>query len=191
MSISDALGTPASVDLPAGRINYRERGTGRPVVFVHGLLVNGDLWRKVVPQVAEAGFRCITPDWPLGSHEVAMRPDADLSPAGLAATLAAFLDALDLDDVVLVANDTGGALTQLVMTRHPDRIGGVVLTNCDAFERFFPPLFRYLQWLPRIPGAVPLMAQSMRLRLVRQLPNAFGSLTHRAIDADAMASYVE
>jgi pimeloyl-ACP methyl ester carboxylesterase len=190
MSITESLGPALSVDLPAGRIHYRERGSGRPVVFVHGLLVNGDLWREVVPTVAAAGYRCLTPDWPLGSHGAAMKPDAQLRPPDLAALIAAFLDALELEDVVLVANDTGGALTQLVMTQHPQRVGGVVLTNCDAFERFFPPLFAYLKVLPRIPGGLSLMAQSMRFRFVRQMPNAFGSLTHRPIPEDVMASYV-
>src|SRR5262245_29081952 len=109
MAQSDALGDKHEIELPSGRNHYRDRGSGRPVVFIHGLLVNGDLWRDVVPTVADAGFRCITPDLPLGSHETPMHPDADLSPPGLAATIASFLDSLGLDDAVLVANDTGGA----------------------------------------------------------------------------------
>src|SRR4051812_33517821 len=190
MSISESLGTPHSIDLPAGRINYRERGSGRPVVFVHGFLVNGDLWRAVVPTVAEAGYRCITPDWPLGSHGSPMREDADLTPPGLAALIASFLEAVSLDDAVLVANDTGGAITQLVMTQHPRRVGAAVLTNCDAFERFFPPLFQYLRVLPRVPGSLSLMALTMRVRPLQRLPMAFGQLTHRPIAPDVMASYV-
>jgi pimeloyl-ACP methyl ester carboxylesterase len=190
MSISESLGTAQYVELPAGPIHYRERGSGRPVVFVHGLLVNGDLWRNVVPAVASAGYRCLTPDWPLGSHGAAMHADAELKPPHLAGLIAAFLDALELEDVVLVANDTGGALTQLVMTQHPQRVGAVVLTNCDAFERFFPPLFQYLRMLPRIPGALPLMAQTMRSRVLQRMPMAFGRLTHRPIPDDVMASYV-
>src|ERR671918_734812 len=110
MSRSEALGTVREVDLPAGRIRYRECGEGPPVVYVHGLLVNADLWRAVVPPVAAAGFRCISPDWPFGSHELPV-PDADLSPPGVAAMLASFLDRLDLRDVTVVANDTGGGLT--------------------------------------------------------------------------------
>ncbi len=88
------------------------------MVFVHGLLVNADLWRDVVPVVADTGLRCIAPDWPMGSHPTAV-PGADLSPPGLAALIAAFLERLDLDDVSIVANDTGGAITQILMTRHP------------------------------------------------------------------------
>ncbi|MFL6239879.1 MAG: alpha/beta fold hydrolase [Actinomycetes bacterium] len=191
MSISESLGAPQSVDLAAGRIHYRERGSGRSVVFVHGFLVNGDLWRNVVPTVAEAGYRCITPDWPLGSHGEPMRTGAELKPPHLAGIVASFLDALDLEDVVLVANDTGGAVTQLVMTQHPQRVGAVVLTNCDAFERFFPPLFQYLKVLPRVPGALLMMGLTMRSRALQRMPIAFGKLTHRPISADVMSSYVQ
>src|SRR5204863_975283 len=116
---------------------------------------------------------CITPDWPLGSHGSPMRADAELKPPHLAALVAAFLDVLNLDDVVLVANDTGGAITQLVMTQHPQRVGAVVLTNCDAFERFFPPLIAYLTVMPKIPCALPFMAQTFRFRIVWQIPKVF------------------
>src|SRR5919197_4044419 len=124
MARSQALGTVHEVDLQVGRIRYRERGQGPPVVFVHGLLVNADLWRAVVTPLAEAGFRCIAPDWPLGAHQLPV-PDADLSPPGVAALLAAFLERLDLAEVIVVANDTGGAITQLLMTQLPDRLGRV------------------------------------------------------------------
>ena len=106
------------IELTPGTIRYRDVGRGEPIVFVHGLLVNGDLWRKVVPPLARS-FRCIVPDLPLGSHVTAMRPDADLTPPGLARLIADLLAALDLRDVTLVGNDTGGALCQLVATRPP------------------------------------------------------------------------
>src|SRR5436309_462564 len=127
MNRSEGLGSQHQVTLPHGEIRYFERGSGRPVVFVHGVLTNAELWRNVVPGVAEAGFRCIAPDWPLGSHEIPMRPDADLTPTGVADLIAAFLEALDLRDVILVANDTGGALTQIMLSRHPDRVARVIL----------------------------------------------------------------
>src|SRR5438874_10453979 len=111
MSVSKALGDPKEAKLEQGTIRYRERGTGEPIVFVHGLLVNGDLWRKVVPELAN-DFRCITPDWPLGSHEVPMSHEADLTPTGLAKLIADFLAALALENVTLVGNDSGGALSQ-------------------------------------------------------------------------------
>ena len=151
MARSAELGTVREADLATARIQYRERGDGPPVVFVHGLLVNADLWRGVVPRVAEAGFRCIAPDWPLGSHEVAV-PDADLTPPGVAALIAEFLEKLDLHDVTIVANDTGGALTQILMTQHPERIARVVLTPSDSFTHFFPLLFRPLTGSGPHPG---------------------------------------
>src|SRR6187431_3451552 len=110
MAISEALGQEKEVQLPQGTIRYRERGTGEPIVFVHGALVNADLWRKVVPELAK-DFRCITPDWPLGSHEVPMNADADLTTAGVAQLINDFLVALDLENVTLVGNDSGGALS--------------------------------------------------------------------------------
>jgi pimeloyl-ACP methyl ester carboxylesterase len=189
MSISDQLGAVHKVDVPGGSIEYRERGAGRPVLFVHGLLVNGDIWRNVVPVLAEAGYRCVTPDWPLGSHRVPM-PGADLTPPGVAALIASFLEALDLRDVTIVANDTGGALTQILITQHPDRVGRVVLTPADCFERFFPPAFAMLPIAARVPGAVWALIQSMRWRALQRLPIAFGWLAKRRMPNEIVDSYL-
>jgi pimeloyl-ACP methyl ester carboxylesterase len=178
MARSEALGEQHEVELPQGTIRYRERGTGAPVVFVHGVLVNGDLWRKVVPRVADAGYRCITPDLPLGAHEVPLDAGADLSPPGLARLIVDFTEALSLDAAVIVANDTGGALTQIAAAHHGDRVGPLVITSCDAFEHFFPTMFKYLSPLTRIPGGLALLARAARLRPVRRAPNAFGWLMH-------------
>jgi pimeloyl-ACP methyl ester carboxylesterase len=82
-----------------------------------------------------------------------MRTQADLSPPGLAELIADFLAALELTDVTVVANDTGGALVQVLMALHPERIGRVVLASCDALERFFPPLFGFLPVMARFPGS--------------------------------------
>jgi pimeloyl-ACP methyl ester carboxylesterase len=189
MAQSSALGDVHDLDLPAGRIRYRELGGGPPVVFVHGLLVNGDIWRRVVPSVSAAGFRCITPDWPLGSHEVAM-PNADLSPPGLAGLIEAFLERLDLRDVTIVANDTGGALTQILMARRPARVGRVVLTSSDSLERFFPPIFAFLGPMARVPGLMSLVAQGLRVRSLHRLPLVFGWLTKRPLPSDVVDSYL-
>src|SRR5689334_8850056 len=166
------------VALPQGTINYSLSGEGPPIVFAHGLLVDGRLWRKVTP-LLEDRFRCIVPNLPLGSHRVPMSPDADLTPPGLAAIVAGFLEALDLQDVVLVANDTGGAISQITAARHPERIGRLLLTNCDAFENFLPPAFRPLQWAARVPGMLTGMMQGMRLTPMRRLPIAYGWLIKR------------
>ena len=189
MSISQGLGELKEVALSAGTLRYRERGRGDPVVFVHGALVNGDLWRDVVPLLADR-YRCITPDWPLGSHEIAMAPDADLSPPGLARIIVSFLDALGIEKATFVGNDTGGALCQFVATEHPSRVSRLVLTDCDAFDIFPPRMFAYLKWCARIPGAIYLTAQSMRLRANRRLPIAFGWLSKRRIPDEISDAYV-
>jgi pimeloyl-ACP methyl ester carboxylesterase len=188
MAASEELGVKRSVALSAGTVEYRERGEGPPVVFVHGLLVNADLWRKVVPLLA--GCRSIAPDWPLGSHSIPMRAGADLSPTGVADLIAEFLAALDLEDVTLVANDTGGALTQILMTRHPERIGRVVLTPSDCFEYFFPPGFAFLPRLLRLPGQTWLMARMVQVKALHRLPFVFGMVARHPIPAEIRESYV-
>ncbi|HKQ76277.1 MAG TPA: alpha/beta hydrolase [Blastocatellia bacterium] len=177
------------VRVPQGSVCYREFGTGAPVVFAHGLMVNGALWRKVAPRLAKR-YRCIVPDWPLGSHNVTLNSDADLSPPGLARLIVDFLAALRLEPVTLVGNDTGGALCQIAAAEYPERIARLVLTNCDAFDNFLPPTFRYLQWGARIPGFVFLTAQAMRWPAVRRLPNAFGLLTKRPLERAVSDAYV-
>jgi len=168
------------IELSSGTIRYRDVGHGPTVVFVHGLLVDGSLWRKVVPPLQDQ-FRCIVPDWPLGSHTIQMKPTADLTPTGVAALIGEFLKALDLTDVTLVANDTGGALTQILIAGGCDRVGRAVLTPCDAFENFLPPPFRPMQYLARIPGGLNLGVQPLRLRILRRLPIAFGWLIKRGV----------
>jgi pimeloyl-ACP methyl ester carboxylesterase len=177
------------IALAPGTIRYRDAGRGAPIVFVHGLLVNGDLWRKVVAPLAR-DFRCIVPDLPLGSHAVAMRADADLRPPALARLIADFIAALDLEDVTLVGNDTGGALCQLVVTRHPERIGRLVLTPCDAFENFPPPLFNYLLWAARVPALLTGLLQTMRIGLLARSPIGYGWLAKHRLDDAALESYV-
>ncbi len=181
--------TEHQVSLGPGTIHYRDSGSGQPIVFVHGLLVNGTLWRKVVPLLDDR-FRCIVPDWPLGAHPVAMRAEADLTPSGLACIVHDFLVALDLADVTLVGNDTGGALCQIVATEHPDRLARLVLTPADAFKNFLPPMFRPLQWAARVPGLLTLTLQSLRFRRLRNLPIALGWLTKRPVDDSVVQGWV-
>jgi pimeloyl-ACP methyl ester carboxylesterase len=178
-----------AVELPQGTIGYRDTGSGPPVLFVHGLLVDGRLWRNVVPRL-EGDFRCIVPDWPLGSHTRALRPDADLSPPGLARIVADLVEALDLDGVTLVGNDTGGAISQLVATRHPERLARLVLTPCDAYENFLPPAFRPLQWAARVPGLIGALLQPTRSATLRRGPLAFGLLVERPIDDEVTDAWL-
>jgi pimeloyl-ACP methyl ester carboxylesterase len=163
------------IRLGVGRVRCHDSGHGEPIVFLHGLLVDGRLWRKVIA-LLDGHARCIAPDLPLGSHRLPFEPDADLSPPGLASIVNDLLETLGLDAVTLVANDTGGAIAQLVAAYHPDRIRRLVLTNCDAFENFLPLWFRPLQYAARAPWLLQVAMQPMRFARVRRSPLAFGWL---------------
>ena len=179
------------IELSHGIVRYRDTGAGQEaIVLLHGLLVGGDLWREVVPRL-ESEFRVIVPDLPLGVHTVALAPEADRSPAGIARLIADFLEALDLRDVTLVGNDSGGALCQLVAVHHPDRVARIVLTPCDAFEVFPPALFKPLVWAARVPGGLTAYLQPLRLRPLQRLPIAFGWLTKRGIDREVVDSWLK
>ncbi len=172
------------VELSQGRIHYEEAGApdGRPVVFVHGVLVDGGVWGAVPERVAAQGLRCLVPTWPMGAHREAMRPGTDLSPKGVAAIVADFLAALDLDDVVLVGNDSGGAISQVVAAEHPERLGALVLTNCDTLEHFPPSVTKVLPPLARVRGGLRALLTPLRAAPLRRSPLGFGLLTHRDID---------
>ena len=187
MTTASPVGVRKRIELPTGTVHYTEAGHGEPIVFVHGVFVNGNLWRKVVARLAD-GYRCIAPDWPLGSHPEPM-PKADLSTPGLAALVAEFLEALDLDGVTLVGNDTGGAICQLVLADHRERLGRLVLTSCDAFETFPPKPFGFLRAIPSIPGAAFSLAQSMRASPIRRLPIAYGWVMKSLPEKAIMDSY--
>jgi pimeloyl-ACP methyl ester carboxylesterase len=177
------------VQLTQGAIRYRELGTGEPLVFVHGLLVNSLLWEPVTDVLAK-DFRVIAPDLPLGSNELPLDDGADTSPPALAKLIAEFLEALDLHDVTLVGNDTGGALCQLVIANHPERVGRLVLTPCDAYENFPPPIFAPTMTALKSPAVVRVLATLMRPRFVQRSPLAYGLLTKRPIPDDVMDSFL-
>jgi pimeloyl-ACP methyl ester carboxylesterase len=190
MAVSEALGERRTVDVPAGTIEYRERGSGAPIVFAHGVGVNGDLWRNVAPALAEGGgYRCIVPDLPLGAHSIPLSGEPDMSLPGLADILASFVDALDLQGAALIANDTGGAITQAYIGRNPERLARLVLTSCDAFDRYPPPAVAYLVTLAKLPGGLRLLGQAVRLKAVQRLPIAYGWATTKPIEPRIMESY--
>ena len=183
------LGGVRECQLPQGTIRYRDAGAGPTLVFVHGVLVNGALWREVVPPLARR-FRCVVPDLPLGAHAHPLRPEAERSPVGIARLLADFLVALDLRDVTLVGNDTGGAICQIVIAEHPERIARLVLTNCDAYDAFFPWQFNGLfHHAPRLFGRryVDVLAWALRTRLAQRL--LLKAVAKRRMDEATLDAY--
>jgi pimeloyl-ACP methyl ester carboxylesterase len=166
------------VELSQGPIRYRESGSGEPVVFVHGYLVDGRLWEESAAALG-GEFRCIAPDWPLGAQTMAMNPDTDLTPPGIARIIADFLAELDLDDVTIVGNDSGGAMSQVLVTKHPERVARLVLTNCDTYEHFPPAPFNLMPPLARVPGAMSALGLPFRVGALRRA--AFAPFAKRPI----------
>jgi pimeloyl-ACP methyl ester carboxylesterase len=187
----EALGPEHEVTLRGGTIRYHDAGAGPVLVFVHGALVDATLWSKVVPVLVDAGLRCITPTWPLGAHRVPV-PEMDLSPPGVAAVIDEFLGALDLHDVTLVGNDTGGGLVQILLaTTTRERVGRVVLTPCDSFEAFFPPRFAFLPRLAHVPGGLAgFAATARRFPAINRLPVGFSALAKHPLGDDRLRRWV-
>ena len=185
---SEALGPARALELRGSRVRAHVTGDGPPVVFVHGLLANANLWRKVVPRLH--GLRRVTLDLPLGSHLESMPREADLTPPALADMIAEAAEALGLAEITVVGNDTGGALTQILAARRPERIARLVLTSCDAFDNFPPRFFRVVLAPARLPGTIPVAFAGLRLPAMRRLPIAYGWLANEPIDREAEDSYV-
>ena len=176
----------SEIELSAGTIEYEDTGHGPVLVLLHGLMMDSSLWDQAVADLS-ADHRCVAPTLPLGAHRRPMRAGADLSLPGIARLVAEFLDRLDLHDVTLIGNDTGGALVQLLMRDHAARVGRVVLASCDAFDNFPPGLTgKTLVLTGKLsPAMFGVFMQQMRLKMVRRLPIAFGWLTKRGDAATA------
>ena len=176
------------IESPQGRIRVREIGDGEPLLFIHGFLVDGRLWDGVAERLA-GDFRCIVPDMPFGSHLTAMKSDADLSPPGAAEIIGELMSALGLDAVTVVANDSGGAVSQMFTAAHPERVKRLVLTNCDTHENFPPKPFNLMPPLARIPGAMTLMAQPFRVGALRRY--GFKPFAKKTIDPELVDAWLE
>jgi pimeloyl-ACP methyl ester carboxylesterase len=185
---SELLGEQVRLELTAGPLDAFRRGEGPALIFAHGWLANANLWRHVVDHLAER-FTCLTLDLPLGAHRVAM-PAADLSPAGCAALISSAVEALDLEQVTLVGNDSGGAYSQIAVAADPSRVARLVLNACETpYDSFPPPPFDGLPALAADPEALGQLLGALRDPEVRATPVAFGLLAKHGLDAQASDSY--
>ncbi len=168
--------------LSSATIEYTDTGGAGPVlVLLHGLMMDASLWDAVINDLS-ADHRCVAPTLPLGAHQVPVRRDADVSLPAIARLVTEFVDELDLGDVTLVGNDTGGALVQLVMASgDAPRVARAVLASCEAFGNFPAGLTgKALVMSGRLPPTLfGLLTEQLRVRAVRRLPIAFGWLTKR------------
>jgi pimeloyl-ACP methyl ester carboxylesterase len=181
----------ASCQLSAGTIEYEDNlGAGPTVVLLHGVLMDGGLWREVAGELGDE-LRVIIPTLPLGAHRAPMRPDADLSLRGQARIVAAFLEALDLRDVTLVFNDWA-APQLLIADGLAERIGGLVLVACETAGNYPPGLpGKNLVLLTKLPGGVPLALRGMRFKPMRRLPFTFGWMAKHGIPDDLVDRWLD
>lgn len=133
----------------AGELSYIDVGHGPTALFLHGIGTNALLWRKVIGQLSGDQRRCIALDLPLHGHSPAT-PDHDFALPALARTVEALCEALDLSDIDLVANDTGGAVAQIFAAHHPGRLRTLALTNCEAHDNVPPKALRATVWAARL-----------------------------------------
>jgi pimeloyl-ACP methyl ester carboxylesterase len=177
------------IELSAGVIDYQDTGGRGPVlVFLHGLLMDATVWRKVVAGLQD-DYRCVLPTLPLGGHRRPMRPDADLSLRGMALLAGEFLDRLELERVTLVMNDWGGAQI-LLSERRTDRIARVVLTACEAFDNYPPGLAgKMIRVAASVPGGIYMAMQLLRLNAARRAPGGWGWMTKRPAPREVMDTW--
>ncbi len=169
---------PSTAATHLGEIEYHDVGSGPVLVFLHLVLADASHWDRMPPLLAD-NFRCVFPTLPMGAHRLPAKPGADLSVPGLARAVADLLDELDVEDVTLIGNNSGGAIAQVVAAHHPQRLGRVLLTNCDMFDDFPPKLFSYFKLLPYLPGGMALTAHTLKVRALWGLPFVFGRLTNQ------------
>ena len=184
----------AQLALRQATIEYQEFGpqdsAHPPVFFVHGILVDGQLWHGVADSLGRSGYRCIVPTLPLGSHTIPVNDAAALSLPGVAEIVSDAIAALGLSDVTLVGSDTGGGICQLAVDARPDRIGRLVLTNCDAFDQCPPFPFGAVFGLLRGPISIKTLFALMRIPALRNSALGFGLLMSRP-DARLTADWIE
>jgi pimeloyl-ACP methyl ester carboxylesterase len=174
------------LELSAGTIEYEDTGGEGPViVLLHGLMMDGSLWRHVIEDL-RLDYRCVTPTLPLGSQRRPMRPDADLSMRGIVAILGQFIERLDLRDVTLAMNDWGGPQL-LVGGEHDARIARLVICSCEAFDNVPPKgSAKLLPYIARLPGGMAAALIPFRFDALRRLPMTYGSLSKRPVPRAVM-----
>ena len=173
----------ATIELPSGSLDYTDTGGDGPtVVLVHGLAMDGTVWRHVVEELRDR-YRVVVPTLPFGAHLRPVRPGTDLTPDGMARLLGSFLEALDLDQVTLVQNDAStGMLLAVSGDPAADRIARLVLASIEAFDNFPPGLPGRSIWLAaKLPGGLTAAFQPLRFPALRRLPMAYGLMSKRSV----------
>ena len=161
-----------TVQTPSGRIAYTEQGNGPVALFVHGVLLNGHLWRHQLTHLSDVR-RCIAVDL-LAHGDTEIGPDQDVSVTANARMLAEFLDALSIEQVDLVGNDSGGGIAQIFAASHPERVRSLTLTDCDAHDNWPPDPFKPFLAMAANGGLSATLNAMLSDKNVYRSPKALG-----------------
>jgi pimeloyl-ACP methyl ester carboxylesterase len=140
MTSLSEMPTKRSVATSSGRIAYVEAGSGPVALFVHGVLLNGHLWRHQLADLSDVR-RCIALDL-LAHGDTEIAPDQDVSVTANARMLREVIDVLGIDKVDLVGNDSGGGIAQIFAATNPSRVRSLALTDCDVHDNWPPEAFK-------------------------------------------------
>jgi pimeloyl-ACP methyl ester carboxylesterase len=179
------------IELSAGTIEYEDTGgTGPVVVMLHGLAMDGRLWRETLPELGD-NYRCVLPTLPFGAHRRPMRADADLSLRGIGAIVAELLERLQLTNVTLCFNDWGAAQT-MIADGLMERVDQLVLASCETADNYPPGLAGHAAWLSaKLPGGLAVMRWTLSNSRLRALPFVYGQMSKRGIPEDLMSEWLE
>jgi pimeloyl-ACP methyl ester carboxylesterase len=161
-----------SVHTASGRISYTEQGTGPVALFVHGVLLNGHLWRHQLAHLSDVR-RCIAVDL-LAHGDTEIAPDQNVSVTANANMLKEFLDALNIEQVDLVGNDSGGGIAQIFAALNPKRVRSLTLTDCDAHDNWPPEAFKPFLAMSAAGGLRKTLNAMVSDKKVYRSPQALG-----------------
>jgi pimeloyl-ACP methyl ester carboxylesterase len=182
--------TNHTVNTTHGTILYQDIGAGLPILFLHGSLANGNTWRKIIEPLSQH-FRCIAPTLPLGAHEIPIHANQPMTGDVIAQIIDDLIAHLGLGQVILLANDTGGAYAQVFTAQYPDKVSHLILTNCDAFEVFPPKAFNALKTFINTPFLTDIMAKLFRLKPVIKSQLTLGMLSNTLTGKQLQQYYLD
>ena len=177
MSTKQIALTTRSVDTPSGRISYQEAGAGPVALFVHGVLLNKHLWRRQLTGLSDIR-RCIAVDL-LAHGDTEIAPDQDVSVTANAAMLRDVLDALGIDQVDLVGNDSGGGIAQIFAALNPERVRTLTLTDCDTHDNWPPEPFKPFLEMAAAGGLTDTLNAMLSDKSIYRSPGALGPAYER------------
>ena len=177
MAANESLSTKHSVRTPSGRISYSEQGSGPVALFVHGVLLNGHLWRHQQAGLSDLR-RTVAVDL-LAHGDTEIEPDQNVSVTANAKMLNEFLDALNIDTVDVVGNDSGGGISQIFSALYPERVRSLTLTNCDTHDNWPPEAFKPFVEMVKAGGLRDTLNAMLADKTIFRSPGALGPAYER------------